>query len=253
MRIILLTNDRKTAHAYTDAAEQSRSVRLCTLKKTAQVLELLYRDSFDALLSDDPMILLPLIRTCGVRWPDHTFLLIEKPIETIQLPDFLTFCFSKNSDPKDVLRSVAGFPKSTRRFCNTERKISEFLQQTGVPVSFSGFMYLSIALRIILSQDHTLDVQAINDIYSFISAVAGVSISVTEHAIRTAIDAAWMRADTAMLEKLFGYTVRSDRGAPSNAAFLFRAADHIRLTREGQWNDFGRNACNGGCAEGTVQ
>lgn len=242
MRIVLLTNDRKTARAYTDAVDQGGCVRICTLKSIAQVLEQLYRDSFDALLSDDPVILLPQVRNCRVRWPDHTFLLVEKPFEPAQLPEYLTFCFSKDTDTKNVLRCIAGFPKSTRQSCHTEQMISGFLQQAGVPVSFSGFAYLGTALRLILSQRHPLDVQAVQAVYAFVSMTEGVSTSVVEHAIRTAIEAAWIRADTALLEKLFGYTVRSDRGAPSNAAFLYRIADHIRLTEEGKYDDTGRNA-----------
>ena len=242
MRIMLLINDRKTVRAYAGAADQCESVRVCTLKNTAQVLERLYRESFDALLSDDPVILLPQVRKCRVQWPDHTFLLVEKSFETMRLPECLTFCFSKDSDPKDVLRCIAQFPKSARHFPSMEQTISGFLQQAGVPVSFSGFAYLSTSLRLILSQVHPLNVQEIHTIYTFISMTTGVNTSVVEHAIRTAIDAAWMRADTALLEKLFGYTVRSDRGTPSNAAFLFRIADHIRLTREGKLNDSGGNA-----------
>ena len=242
MRILLLTNDRKTARAYNEAADQCGSVRVCTLKNAAQVLERLYRETFDALLSGDPVILLPQIRICRVRWPDHTFLLIEKPFEAMRLPECLTFCFSKDSDPKDVLRCIAGFPKSARTVSDTEQMISGLLQQAGVPISFSGFSYLCSALRLILSTDHLFDVQEIHTVYTLISMTSGVSTSVVEHAIRTAIEAAWMRADTALLEKLFGYTVRSDRGAPSNAAFLFRVADHIKLKREGNSNDFGRNA-----------
>ena len=242
MRIMLLINDRRTARAYAGAADQCESIRVCTLKNTAQVLERLYRESFDALLSDDPVILLPQVRKCRVQWPDHTFLLIEKSFETMRLPECLTFCFSKDRDPKDVLRCIAQFPKSVRCDLNTEQTISAFLQKAGVPVSLSGFAYLGTALRLILSQDHLRDVQATHAVYTFISMADGVSVYVAEHAIRTAIDAAWMRADTTLLEKLFGYTVRSDRGAPSNALFLFRAADHIRLTREGKRNDFGRNA-----------
>lgn len=242
MQIMLLTNNRKTARAYIEAAEQSGFARVYALKNTAQILERMYRESFDALLSDDPAILLPQIRACLVRWPDHTFLLIEKPFDAMRFPECLTFCFSAGSDPKDVLRCISGFPKSARRFSDTEQKISGLLQQTGVPVSFSGFSYLYTALRLILSQGHPIGVQAMQAVYTFVSMTEGVSTSVVEHAIRTAIEAAWMRADTALLERLFGYTVRSDRGAPSNAAFLFRIADHIRLTREGNSYDSGGNA-----------
>lgn len=245
MRILLLTDQRETARAYRDAADQYGNLRLCVLKNIAQVLECLYRESFDALLADDPMILHPQIRNCHVRWPDLTFLLVDKPIETAQIPDDLTFCFLRDNEAKDVLKRIAGFPKGPRYICDTKQTVSGFLQQAGVPVSLNGFAYLCTALRLILSQDHPLDIQEVNAVYAFVSMTEGVSVSVAEHAIRTAIDVAWMRADTSLLEQLFGYTVRSDRGAPSNAAFLFRAADHIKLTREGKSNDFGRNACNG--------
>ena len=241
MRVILLTGDRQTAQSYSDAAEQTGILRLCVMKNMAQVLERLFRDPFDALLSDDPCVLHTQIRKCPVHWPVHTFLLIDRPSEELRMPQALTFCFSKDSDPKDVLLRIARFPKGRTLCRDTETTISRFLQQTGVPVSLYGFMYLQISLRILLSLDNMLAVHSIRDIYALLSMLTGVSTYELEHAVRHAIDAAWMRADTAMLDKLFGYTVRSDRGAPSNAAFLFRAADHIRMTG-GTSYDTGGNA-----------
>ena len=232
MRVMLLTEDRKTARAYADAAEQGEGLRLCALKTVAQVLERLFRDPFDALLSDDAAILLPEIRKSPVLWPEHTFLLIDSPIVT-ELPDLLTFCFSKDSDPRAVLARIGTFPKTGTYKFDTESMISRFLLRAGVPVSMSGFDYLRIALRLMLEKNDLLE-GTVNDIYDVLAMLSGVSASIAEHAIRQAIDAAWMRADTSALEKLFGYTVRSDRGAPSVAAFLFRAADHIRLTKEGR-------------------
>lgn len=234
MRVMMLTGDQKTARAYAEAEAETGMLRLCVLKNTAQVLERLFRDPFDALLSDDASILLPEIRRCPIPWPDHLFLLTERPVEAVKLPDDLTFCFPKDSDPKYVLGRIAQFPRGMERKPQTEATISRVLQQIGVPVFLSGFDHLKTALRVILSLDHPLDVRSINDIYAVTSAVSGVSVYVAEHAIRHAIDAAWMRADTETLERLFGYTVRPDRGAPSNAAFLFRTADHIRMTREGE-------------------
>lgn len=242
MRVMLLTRDRKTAQLYSKAADETGILHLCALRDIGQVLERLFRDPFDALLSDDQCVLWAQIRKCAVRWPPHTFLLIDKPIGQLQLPQTLTHCFLKDSDPNDVLRQIARFPKCTSQCNDSETEISHLLQQMGVPVSLYGFAYLRIALRILLSQEELIDVRTIHDIYALLSAMTGVGTYVAEHAIRHAIDAAWMRADTELLEKLFGYTVRSDRGAPSNAAFLFRAADHIRVTREGDRYDTERNA-----------
>lgn len=234
MRVLLLTGDRKTARIYLEAAEETGLLRLHALKNTAQVLERLFRDPFDALLSEDASILLSQVRTCAVPWPEYLFLLTDRTIESVRLPEYLTFCFSKDSDPKDVLARIARFPKGRSRKINREETISCFLRQIGVPVFLSGFDYLRTALGLILSQANMTDVRSVNEVYSVLSLSYGISAYVAEHAIRHAIDAAWMRADTGVLEQVFGYTVRSDRGAPSNAAFLFRAADHIKLKEEGK-------------------
>lgn len=234
MRVLLLTDDRKTAQIYAKAAEETEMLRLFSLKNTAQVLERLFRDPFDALLSEDESVLLSEIRNCPVPWPGLLFLLSDRTISDKHLPEYLTFCFPKDSDPHYVLERIARFPKEAGRKIRTETRIPLFLQHIGIPAFLNGFNYLEIAVRLMLAQETTLDVRSINDIYAVISALSGVSANVAEHAIRHAIDAAWMRADTGTLERLFGYTVRPDRGAPSNAAFLFRAADHIKMTEEGE-------------------
>ena len=234
MRIMLLTSDRKTARRYTEAAEEQLSIRLCTLKNTAQVLERFYRDPFDALLSDDPCVLLPQIQNCAVFWPNHIFLLASDPLGTIRLPEALTFCFSRDSDPEDVLTRIGKFPKGHTDNHNAETAISQLLQRVGIPVSLSGFDYLREAIRLIFAPKNAADIRSVNDLYQIISSETGESVYVVEHAMRHAIDTAWIRADMRFLEQLFGNTVHSDRSAPSNAAFVFRAADQIQLEQRGR-------------------
>ncbi len=242
MRVMLLTGDRKTERIYVNAAEQAGTLRLCAFKNAAQVLERQLRDPFEALLSDDPSILRR-ISERPFRWPAHIFLLTNKPFDAIAAPECLTFCFSKDIDPKDVLLRIGQFPAHRKPAIDPDVLISGFLQRTGVPVSLNGFSYLWIVLRVLLPIQNPLDAGTINDLYAILSLLTGISASVAEHAIRHAIESAWIRADPFTLEKLFGYTVRPDRGAPSNAAFLFRALDHIKLMRErGRNDDTGRNA-----------
>ena len=235
MRIMLLSDDRKTARRYAAAAEETDSVRLCSLKNMAQVLERMFRDPFDALLSDDPSVLSPSILKRPVIWPDHIFLLIAEPALFAAFPEALTFCFSKDGDPKEILSRIAGFPKGCSRKKDPDVAVSRFLQQIGVPVSLSGFTYLSEAIRLILRQKHLPEVGSVNDVYEIVSMEMGTNPGVAEHAMRHSIDAAWIRADPSVLEKLFGETVCSDRSAPSNASFLFRAADHLQIKTEGEY------------------
>jgi hypothetical protein len=232
VKILLLTADRETARIYSDAAERAGNLRICVRKNTAQVLERLFRDPFDALLSDDASVVRAGIRSCPVQWPPNIFLLVDRLSGPLRMPQTLTFCFMKDSDPLNVLNCIAGFPKTAQNHTDTETAISRFLQQMGVPVSLNGFDCLRIALRILLTQNNLLDCP-INELYTVLSEIMGIGAYVAEHAVRHAIDAAWIRADTALQEQIFGYTVRSDRGAPSNAAFLLRAADHMKMTGEG--------------------
>ena len=79
VKILLLTADRETARIYSDAAERAGNLRICVRKNTAQVLERLFRDPFDALLSDDASVVRAGIRSCPVQWPPNIFLLVDRP------------------------------------------------------------------------------------------------------------------------------------------------------------------------------
>lgn len=229
MRILLLTENRETAKAYRIAADEKGAFRLSVVKNLPQALECLYRIPFDALISEDIAVLHPAILKRPVLWPNNLFLLLRNPLKYDRVPDALTYCFLQGSDPNDVLSFVNSFPKGQKRVNDAEARISRFLQRIGVPVSLYGFSYLREAVRLLLLQDRITDIRTVYDLYEILSDEMNVGTTVIEHAMRHAINAAWIRADTRMLESVFGYTVDADRATPSNAAFLFRAADYIRI------------------------
>lgn len=233
MRIMLLTGDRETAKAYRNAADETEGLRLCTVKQLAQALEWLFREPFDALLSDDPYIFEPRIRACPVLWPGSVCLLRREQSPYLRFPKEMTFCFPIDSDPKQVLQRTASFPCERSSHKSADVLISRFLQRVGVPVSMTGFDCMREAIRILLSLDRVTESGCLQDIYETVGASLRISASAAEHTARQAIGAAWIRADARLLEQLFGYTVDAERAAPSNAAFLFRAADHIRLQSGG--------------------
>lgn len=247
MRIMLLTGDRETAKRYRNAAQTAETVQLCVTANAAQTLERLFREPFDAMLTDDPGILHPRLRKSPVYWPDPICLLLRRPLAGMSIPAELTFCFPCDSDPKEVLARIGSFPSTRRRRITPEVRISRFLQNVGVPVSLSGFDCMREAIRMLLSADLWAGSVTVSDLYEALAFEMQASASVMEHSIRHAIDAAWIRADMRTLERVFGYTIDAERAAPSNAAFLFRAADHIGLCqREEIGDDFGRNASYGG-------
>lgn len=233
MKAMLLTREPDAARMYREAAKNTERIRLCTVRTIPQMLEQLYREPFDALISDDPYTAHPRIRKCPVLWPNQFYLLLHDTSALFPLSDEITYCFPFTEDPKRILTLVESLPGGQTRRNDAECRISRFLQQTGFPVSLSGFDCLKEAIRLILQQEHMTDIRSVNDLYDVVAEMMCVSASVAEHAMRHAIDTAWMLADPDALEMLFGDTIHSERAAPSNAAFLFRAADHIRINQKG--------------------
>ena len=105
MRILLLTDDRKTAAAYRKTAEE-KGLRLDVVKNLPQALECLYRTPYDALISEECAVLHPAILARPVLWPNNLFLLLNEPLKAKRIPERLTYCFLRESDPSDVLSVV---------------------------------------------------------------------------------------------------------------------------------------------------
>ena len=53
--------------------------------------------------------------------------------------------------------------------------------------------------------------------------------SSVERAIRHAIEVAWSRGKVELLEEMFGYTISSGKGKPTNSEFIALIADKLRL------------------------
>jgi hypothetical protein len=233
MRIMLETPDRVLAQAYKTEAN-GLHVELIVQENPSGVMERLLRDPFDALIVDGPRDLHPFFFVSPILRPGHLFYLLRCPDDLKDCAETASYAFMCDTDPGRVIRFVSAFPPGYERQNPGQWQISGCLQKLGVPVSGSGFRYMREALRILLREKDPTAVGSIDAVYRKLSAHTGADPAAAEHAIRRAIDAAWLRADPETLEQLFGYTVSEERGKPSNAAFLFRTADHIRIQRGGK-------------------
>ena len=50
-----------------------------------------------------------------------------------------------------------------------------------------------------------------------------------ERAMRHAIEVAWTRGDSRLMEQIFGRTISDSRGRPTNSEFIAMLADYIRI------------------------
>ena len=102
------------------------------------------------------------------------------------------------------------------------------IHEIGVPAHIKGYQYLREA--IILSVQ---DVEMLNSItkvlYPTVAKKNQTTPSRVERAIRHAIEVAWNRGKMDTIDALFGYTIHTGKGKPTNSEFIALIADKIRL------------------------
>lgn len=111
---------------------------------------------------------------------------------------------------------------------NLENDITQMLHEIGVPAHIKGYQYLRDAIRISVSDQEMLT-SVTKILYPSIAKKHQTTPSRVERAIRHAIEVAWSRGKMETLNDLFGYTVNSGKGKPTNSEFIALIADKIRL------------------------
>lgn len=121
------------------------------------------------------------------------------------------------------------FENKNRRLADSlESDVTDIIHEIGVPAHIKGYQYLRDA--IIMSVNDTDMLGSITKVlYPSIAKLHKTTSSRVERAIRHAIEVAWSRGKMDTIEELFGYTVNSGKGKPTNSEFIALIADKIRL------------------------
>lgn len=110
-----------------------------------------------------------------------------------------------------------------------EQDVTNMIHEIGVPAHIKGYQYLREA--IMMSVEDTGMISSITKIlYPTIAKRFQTTPSRVERAIRHAIEVAWSRGKMETLESLFGYTIDTSKGKPTNSEFIALIADRIRLS-----------------------
>lgn len=127
-----------------------------------------------------------------------------------------------------VSQKMTESKKSSEVKRDLETSITMYIQQLGVPAHIKGYQYIRDAIMMVIE-----DMDAINSITKFLYPTVARHYNTTssrvERAIRHAIEVAWDRGNPDILNELFGYTILSTRGKPTNSEFIAMIADKIRL------------------------
>lgn len=109
-----------------------------------------------------------------------------------------------------------------------ESDVTNIIHEIGVPAHIKGYQYLRDA--IIMSVENREVINSITKIlYPTIAKMNKTTPSRVERAIRHAIEVAWSRGKMDTIDELFGYTISTGKGKPTNSEFIALIADKIRL------------------------
>ena len=111
---------------------------------------------------------------------------------------------------------------------NLEAIITDVIHEIGVPAHIKGYNYLREAISLCIQ-----DKEFINSITKLLYPTVARSYQTTssrvERAIRHAIEVAWSRGREEILNGIFGYTIDTNKGKPTNGEFIAMISDSIRL------------------------
>ena len=109
-----------------------------------------------------------------------------------------------------------------------ETDITTMLHELGIPAHIKGYQYLRDAISMVV-RDREMMEAVTKILYPEIAKKNYTSSSRVERAIRHAIEVAWGRGSLEVIDELFGYTISTGKGKPTNSEFIALIADKICL------------------------
>ena len=109
-----------------------------------------------------------------------------------------------------------------------ETDITKMLHELGIPAHIKGYQYLRDAISMVV-RDREMMEAVTKILYPEIAKKNYTSSSRVERAIRHAIEDAWGRGSLEVIDELFGYTISTGKGKPTNSEFIALIADKICL------------------------
>ncbi|MCD8391437.1 MAG: sporulation transcription factor Spo0A [Firmicutes bacterium] len=110
-----------------------------------------------------------------------------------------------------------------------EKTVTEFIHELGVPAHIKGYQYIRTAIMMVVKNMDLLNFIT-KQLYPDIAKKYNTTASRVERAIRHSIEVAWSRGKPETMNEIFGYTIHTSKGKPTNSEFIAMVADRIRLS-----------------------
>jgi len=119
-------------------------------------------------------------------------------------------------------------PTSSFKAKTLDVEVTNIIREIGIPAHIKGYQYLRDAIIMIVHEIELLGAVT-KVLYPMIADKYVTTPSRVERAIRHAIEVAWNRGNMDMINRLFGYTIKVDKGKPTNSEFMAMIADKLRM------------------------
>lgn len=111
---------------------------------------------------------------------------------------------------------------------NIENDVTHIIHDIGIPAHIKGYQYLRDAIIMAVNESEIIN-SITKVLYPDIARKYQTTPSRVERAIRHAIEVAWNRGNTETLNNMFGYTINTGKGKPTNSEFIALISDKLRL------------------------
>lgn len=109
-----------------------------------------------------------------------------------------------------------------------EVNVTRLMLEIGVPANIRGYQYLRDGIMIAVEKPQVIN--AITKVlYPCIAKKYETTPSRVERAMRHAIEVAWSRGQVDTFHQVFGYSINTGKGKPTNGEFIAMIADRVRL------------------------
>lgn len=109
-----------------------------------------------------------------------------------------------------------------------ESDVTKMIREIGIPAHIKGYQYIREGIMLAVKDPEILN-YITKYLYPMIAKQYHTTTSSVERAIRHAIEVAWNRGKMDAMEELFGYSLNSGKGKPTNSEFIALIADKFRL------------------------
>ena len=120
----------------------------------------------------------------------------------------------------------------TKKMAPIEVRVTNLIHDVGVPAHIKGYQYLREAIIMSVQNEEVINAVT-KTLYPSLAKAFKTTPSRVERAIRHAIEVAWNRGQIEVHDKIFGYTVNSNKGKPTNSEFIAMLADMLRMETVG--------------------